>query len=79
MEGAVEKYSDSLFIIYGKDMLIRMFRYCAYKKFKLCVSYGSELLTKDGYVNVLVNPCMSKLPEIVDSVIVAGSSVLLWV
>ena len=70
MEGAVEKYSDSLFIIYGKDMLIRMFRYCAYKKFKLCVSYGSELLTKDGYVNVLVNPCMSKLPEIVHSVIV---------
>lgn len=70
MEGAVEKYSDSLFIIYGKDMLIRMFRYCAYKKLKLCVSYGSELLTKDGYVNVLVNPCMSKLPEIVHSVIV---------
>ncbi len=70
MEGAVDKYPGALFIIYGKDMLTRIVRYCAYKRTRLCISYGNENKMEENSVNVLVNPCMSTLTETVGSVVV---------
>ena len=73
MEGAVDKYSDALFVVYGKDMLVRMLRYCTYKHIELSISFGNDFLIKKDCVNLIVNPCSALLPDYSGSVIVLDS------
>lgn len=63
VEELIDSRPDSVFICYGKDMLVHVIRYTKYKCMKLNISYG-ELNYEEDAVNLLVNPICAQLPEV---------------
>ena len=61
-EEAVEKYLSNLFVVYGKDMFMRLRRYASYRGIPVSVSYGREKPFREGELNLLVCPVGDSLP-----------------
>ena len=62
-EEAVERYLSNLFVVYGKDMFMRLRRYAAHRGIPVRISYGKAGPFREGELNMLVCPVGESLPE----------------
>lgn len=62
LEEAVEADISPLFVVYGKDMFMRLRRYADCRGISVNISYGMAEEYRDGMMNILVNPLGEALP-----------------
>ncbi len=56
LEGAIEDYEDTVFILYGKDTLLRCLSYAKYIGKNIIVRYGKMNSYRMQAINILANP-----------------------
>ncbi|MBO4359597.1 MAG: single-stranded-DNA-specific exonuclease RecJ [Eubacteriaceae bacterium] len=63
-EEAADRDPGSLFVVYGKDMFMRLRRYARYRGIPVNISYGTAAEYAEGIMNILVCPLGDSLPRV---------------
>ncbi|MBE6037619.1 MAG: single-stranded-DNA-specific exonuclease RecJ [Anaerofustis stercorihominis] len=56
VEGALDDYENTVYVLYGKDTLIRCLSYAKYQNYNIIARYGKMNTFRMNAINILVNP-----------------------
>ena len=60
-ESVLDSRSDCLFILYGRDSLMRVLRYCSFRQLSFSLHFGTFTDTDEPGRHILVNPVLHNL------------------